>query len=91
MPMYYISRVIRGVEERYPPPPPLEKLEFTLIMAACKLRLYFQAHTIVVLTVKSLKKEMNNSKTTIQLVLWAIELSEFDIQYCLRMALKLKH
>ena len=69
----------------------MEKLEFTLIMAAYKLRLYFQAHTIVVLTVKSLKKEMNNSKTTIQLVLWAIELSEFDIQYCLRMASKLKH
>lgn len=37
--------------------PPIEKLEFTLITAACKLRLYFQAHTIVVLIVKSLEKK----------------------------------
>lgn len=34
---------------------------------------------------------MNNSKTAKRSILWAIELSEFDIQYCLRMASKLKH
>lgn len=52
--VYYTSKVIKAVEERYPP---IEKLEFTLITAACKLRLYFQAHTIVVLIVKSLEKK----------------------------------
>ena len=37
-PMYYASRALRGVEERYLP---MEKLTFTLITAARKLKLYF--------------------------------------------------
>ena len=50
-PVYYASRVLRGVEERYPP---MEKLAFALVTAACKLKLYFQAHTIIILTNKPL-------------------------------------
>ena len=46
-PIYFISRAFRGVEERYPR---MEKLAFALITAARKLKPYFQAHTIVVLT-----------------------------------------
>ena len=42
--------------------PPMEKLAFTLIMAARKLRPYFQAHTIVVQINKLLRKMMNNPK-----------------------------
>ena len=44
-PIYYTSRALRGAEGRYPP---MEKLAFALIIAAQKLRLYFQAHTIVI-------------------------------------------
>ena len=60
-PVYYTSRALRGVEERYPP---MEKLPFTLIIAARKLRPYFQAHTIVVHMDKPFRKMMNNPKTT---------------------------
>ena len=77
-PIYYASRALRGVEERYPP---IEKLTFALVMAAHKLKLYFQAHTVVVLTDKPLRQAMSNLDTAGQLALWAIELSEFDIQY----------
>ena len=34
-PMYYTSRALRGAEERYPP---MEKLTFALVTAACKLK-----------------------------------------------------
>ena len=51
-PVYYASRALRGAEERYPP---MEKLAFALVMAARKLKPYFQAHTIVVLTDKPLR------------------------------------
>ena len=50
-PIYYASRALRGVEERYPP---MEKLAFALVTAARKLKLYFQAHTIIILTNKPL-------------------------------------
>ena len=45
--IYFISRAFRGAEENYPR---MEKLAFALITAAWKLKPYFQAHTIVVLT-----------------------------------------
>ena len=77
-PVYYASRALRRAEERYPPK---EKLAIALIMAACKLKPYFQAYTVVVLTDKPLQQAMGNPDTTGRLALWAIELSEFDIQY----------
>ena len=59
----------------------MEKFVFALVTTTRKLKLYFQAYTIIVLTDKPLRRAMNNPKTTGRLALWAIELSEFDIQY----------
>ena len=84
-PVYYASRVLRGVEERYLP---MEKLAFALVMAARKLKPYFQAHTVIVLIDKPLWRAMSNPNAAGQLALWAIELSEFDIQYRPRTAIK---
>ena len=83
--VYYASWALRGAEERYPP---MEKLTFALVTAAHKLKPYFQAHKVIVLTDKPLQRAMSNPKTASQLVLRAIELSEFDIQYRSRTAIK---
>ena len=40
----------------------MEKLAFVLVTAARKLKLYFQAHTIVVLTDQPLKRAMSSPK-----------------------------
>ena len=37
-PVYFTSRVLRSAEEKVPP---MEKLAFALITAACKLKPYF--------------------------------------------------
>ena len=58
-PVYFISRAFRRAEERYPR---MEKLAFALITAAWKLKPYFQAHTIVVLTDQPLKRAMSSPK-----------------------------
>ena len=77
-PVYYASWALYGAEERYPP---MEKLAFVLVMTARKLKPYFQAHTVVVLTDRPLQRAMSNPDIVGRLALWAIELSEFDIQY----------
>ena len=66
----------------------MEKLAFALVMAARKLKPYFQAHTVNVLTNKPLRRAMSNPEAAGRLALWAIKLSEFDIQYRLRTAIK---
>ena len=66
----------------------MEKLAFALIIATRRLKPYFQVHTIVVLTDKPLRKAMSSPEVAGQMALWAVELSEFDIQYRLRTAVK---
>ena len=77
-PVYYTSRALRGAEARYPK---IEKLASALITTSRKLRHYFQAHVINVMTDHPLKKAMNKLETGGRLIQWAIELSEFDIKY----------
>ena len=84
-PVYFISRACRGAEERYPR---MEKLAFALVTAARKLKPYFQAHTIIVLMDQPLKRAMSSPEAAGRMALWAIELSEFDIQYRPRTAVK---
>ena len=83
--VYYTSRTLRGAEERYPQ---IEKLAFALITASRKLRHYFQAHIINVMTDHPLKKAMNKLEAAGRLIQWAVELSEFDIRYQPRHAIK---
>ena len=60
-PVYYTSRALRGAKGRYPL---MEKLAFALITASRKLRHYFQAHVIIVMTDHPLKKSMNKLEAT---------------------------
>ena len=83
--IYFISRAFRGAEERYPR---MEKLAFALVTIARKLKPYFQAHTIIVLTDQPLKRAMSNLEAAERMAIWAIELSEFDVQYHLRTPVK---
>ncbi|XP_059434486.1 uncharacterized protein LOC132167505 [Corylus avellana] len=84
-PVYFISKALRGVEERYPQ---MEKLDFALIIASRKLRLYFQVHTIRVLTEYPLKKVLRKLNLSGRLANWEIELGEFDIEFLPRNSLK---
>ena len=84
-PVYYTSRALRGAEGRYPL---IEKMAFALITASRKLRHYFQAYIINVMTDHPLKKAMKKLEVVGRLIQWAVELSEFDIRYQPRHAIK---
>ena len=83
--IYYCSRALRGAEERYPK---MEKLILALVTTFRKLRPYFQAHTIEVRTEYLMKQILHKPETFGRLIKWAIELSEFDIRYKPRTAVK---
>ena len=70
----YSSALRRGRKIR-------EKLAFALVTAARKLKPYFQAHIVVILTDKPLRRAISNPETAWRMALWAIEWSEFDVQY----------
>ena len=66
----------------------MEKLILALVTVARKLRLYFQAHTIEVPTKYPMKQILHKLETSRRLMKWAIELSEFDIKYKPKTAIK---
>ena len=61
---------------------------FALIVVLCKLRPYFQSNPIFVMTDQPIKKFMNKPEAIRRMVQWAIELSQFNIEYHPRTAIK---
>ncbi|KAL5575739.1 hypothetical protein UlMin_017438 [Ulmus minor] len=84
-PIYYTSKSLLDAETRYPE---VEKLALALMIAARKLRPYFQAHTIIVPTKFPLKQILQKPETSGRLAKWSIELGEFDILFKPRTAIK---
>ena len=73
------------VETRYTH---LEQAALALRFAAKKLCPYFKVHSIIVLTNLPLRSTIHKSNQLRRMAQWAIELSEFGIQYKPRLALK---
>lgn len=63
-------------------------MALTLVIFAKKLRPYFQAHIIVVLTNQPLRQVIQKPEALERLVQWAVQLEENDIQYPFKMAIK---
>ena len=84
-PVYYTSKALVYAETRYPL---MEKWALALKTAARKLRSYFQAHPIIVMTDQPLRKMLQKPDASGRLVKWSVELSEFDLSYKPRGAIK---
>jgi len=83
--VYYVSQAFQGAEAKYPR---IEKITFALIVASHKLRPYFQVNPILVMMNQPIKKSMNKPEAAGKTVQWEIELSQFDIEYHPRTAIK---
>ena len=74
-----MSKRLLDVETIYPK---LEKLAFTFMVASRKLRPYFYAHLIEVLTNYSLCQVLQKPEASGMLLKWVIELGQFDVNFC---------
>ncbi|XP_077226215.1 uncharacterized protein LOC143859383 [Tasmannia lanceolata] len=83
--VYYVSKTLHDAEVRYLN---IEKFALAVVSAARKLRPYFQAHRIILLTDQPLKRILQKPETSGRMVSWAVELGEFEIQVRPRPAIK---
>ncbi|SPT21169.1 unnamed protein product [Triticum aestivum] len=77
-PVYFVSSLLQGARSRYSG---VQKLLFGLLMASRKLRHYFQAHEITVVTRFPLKRILQNPEATGRIAEWALELSSFGLEF----------
>ncbi|XP_074342137.1 uncharacterized protein LOC141679568 [Apium graveolens] len=84
-PVYYVSEVLKDAETRYPR---LEKFAFALVTTSRKLRHYFQGREIRVVTNQPLRKIIHKPDISGRLVNWAVELSQFNLSFIPRTAIK---
>ncbi|GJT94753.1 reverse transcriptase domain-containing protein [Tanacetum coccineum] len=85
IPVYFISRTLRGPKVNYTP---MEKLVLALLSASKRLKRYFQAHTVVVITDQPIKQLLSSSEISGRMLKWKFELEGYDIQYRPRTAIK---
>ena len=84
-PVFFVSKSLVDAEIRYSH---LEQAALALRVATKKLRSYFQAHPIVVLTNLPLRSTIHKPDLSGKMARWALELSEYGIQYKPRLAKK---
>ncbi|GKB93307.1 reverse transcriptase domain-containing protein [Tanacetum coccineum] len=83
--VYFVSRPLQGAELNYTP---MEKLILALVCAAKRLRRYFQAHLVAVITDQPIKQIISRPDVAGRLQKWSIMLGEYNITYRPRTSVK---
>ncbi|XP_072073815.1 uncharacterized protein [Arachis hypogaea] len=84
-PIYFASRALQGAELRYSK---LEILPLALLTSSRRLRQYFQGHQVVVRTDHGIRQVLQKPDLAGRMMTWAIELSQYDLRYEPRHAIK---
>jgi ribonuclease HI len=85
IPVYFASEALSGSKIFYSE---LEKIAYAVIMAARKLRHYFEGHRIRVITNQPLSDLFANTEASTRIIKWGAELSEYVVDFERRSAIK---
>jgi hypothetical protein len=85
VPIYFVSEALAGSKKYYLE---IEKICYVVVMSARKLRHYFEAHRVGVLTNQPLNDIFGNCNSSGRIGKWAMELLEHVIDFEKRSAIK---
>jgi hypothetical protein len=83
--VYFVSEVLTSSKCNMTE---LEKIAYTVIMASHKLRHFFEAHKVRVISDRGLEELLRNPETSARIAKWVAELSGYNIIFELRTTIK---
>jgi hypothetical protein len=83
--VYYISKVLSETKTRYPQ---IQKLLYAVVLARRKLRHYFEAHPVMVVSSFPLGEIIQNPDAADRIAKWSVQLMGETLAYALRKAIK---
>jgi hypothetical protein len=84
-PIYYISEVLSETKAHYPQ---IQKLLYAVVLARRKLRHYFEAHPVTVVSSFPLGEIIRNPDAAGRIAKWSVELMGKTLTYAPRKAIK---
>jgi hypothetical protein len=84
-PIYFVSKALQGSELNYQR---LEKVAYSLLLASRRLRPYNQCQPVTVRTNQPIRQVLHKPDLASRMMAWAVELSQYDISYEPRKAIK---